>query len=83
MDRRAFFRFLGIGAGVAIVAPKMLARDNGLHGEPVNMEPFRPKAPFECRFVFPSPGTYVVFTGDNPTCGPVKSYIWKNPASEK
>ena len=43
MNRRSFFKFLGIGAATAVVAPKMLAVEStGLSGTPVNKKPFIP-----------------------------------------
>ena len=44
MNRRSFFKFLGIGVATASVAPKMLAEGSiPMSGEPINKVPFKPK----------------------------------------
>lgn len=78
MNRRSFFKFLGIGAATAAVAPQVIAeaikesKYPGMSGTPINMEPFRPKTYqdyigyFECTYA--------------PYDGPSQSYTWKNPS---
>ena len=42
MNRRSFFKFLGIGAATAAVAPKMLADTPMMSGTPINKVPYVP-----------------------------------------
>jgi len=94
MNRRGFFRLLGLGAAAAVVAPKVIGEvvkpvAHGLSGEPMNFEPFRPN-PSTCGFVYtippeavtflcPTDTNYVIYyTADNPSSGPCCSYIWQS-----
>ncbi len=75
MNRRGFFKFLGIGAVAAVVAPKVFAEADKQEAKWVYVQ-------------FPQSGTYPLeincdywTTADNPSIGFVKIYIWKNPAA--